>query len=128
MAGTKEVTVNDFIATLKHPHKDAIELLREVVLGADKSISDEVKWNAPSYRTTESFATTHLRAKTGVGMILHFGAKKRAIAPREAIADPSGLLQWLADDRAMVSFADIADVKGRRAAFTALVREWIRFV
>jgi hypothetical protein len=55
--------VDAFMATLKHPHKPAIEEVRRVIFGADPSIAEGVKWNAPSFRTTGYFATTHLRAK-----------------------------------------------------------------
>ncbi|MEQ1612074.1 MAG: hypothetical protein ABL904_04925 [Hyphomicrobiaceae bacterium] len=54
--------------------------LRKVILGADPSISDGVKWNAPSFCTTEYFATINLRAKAGVEVILHFGAKRNRIS------------------------------------------------
>ncbi len=67
--------VDAFMATLEHPHKDAIAALRDVVRGADPSIAEGVKWNVPSFRTHEYFATTHLRAKVGLGLILHLGER-----------------------------------------------------
>lgn len=127
-AGANAPTVVEFLQALKHPEKETIVRLREILLAADSSIVDEVKWNAPSYRTSEFFATTHLRAKTGTAVILHFGAKKRAINPRSEIADPGALLQWLADDRAMVSFANLADLNAKRIAFLSLIRAWIEHV
>lgn len=116
-----------FLAALDHPRKPAILALREVVLGADPGVTEEIKWNAPSFRAPEPFATFHLRAKEGVQLILHFGAKKRA-APvdRAAIADPAGLLTWLGDDRASLVVRDAADVDAKREAVGALVREWLR--
>ena len=44
------------------------------------------------------------------------------------IPAPEGLLEWLAQDRAVVKFADAKDVKAKRADLRALVREWIRHV
>ena len=41
------------------------------------------------------------------------------------IADPAGLLQWLAKDRCLVTFADGKDIQAKRAALEAIVREWI---
>jgi len=69
-----------------------------------------------------------LRLKWGTGVSLHFGAKKRGIKPRDALADPNGLLQWLAADRAMVTFADVADLNAKAFAFANVLREWIRHV
>ena len=120
--------VDAFMATLDHPHKTAIAALRDVMRGADPSISEGVKWNVPSFRTRDYFATTHLRAKVGIGLILHLGAKVRdeAVGPR--IEDPEGMLVWLAADRAVVHLADLGDVHARQPALQAIVRQWIAFV
>jgi hypothetical protein len=116
-------TVEALLASLEHPFKREIQAVREVILCADPAVREGVKWNAPSFRTTEWFATVHLRARDGVQVILHLGAKARDRAPR--LDDPSGLLEWLGKDRASVKFSDLDDVKAKRERFTALVREWI---
>lgn len=121
--------VESFLAALDHPFKPVILALRGVILGADPTVAEGIKWNAPSFRTSEWFATFHLRAKDGVQVILHLGAKKRADAAGvAAIADPEGLLEWLAADRASVRFRDLADVEARGPAFAALIRRWIAHV
>lgn len=123
-AGVPEVEA--LLASLAHPHKDAILRLRTLVRGADPRIVEEVKWNAPSFALGEHFATFHLRAKRGVMLVMHFGAKKRASVPKRAtIADPTGMLTWLADDRATITFTDLADVEATREPFVAVVRSWI---
>jgi len=121
--------VDAFLAALDHPRKPEILALRRIILGADPAIAEGIKWNAPSFRTAEWFATFHLRAKTGVQVILHFGAKVRDKADaRAAIADPRSLLTWLGPDRASVTFADLAEVEAKGSAFAAVIREWIRHV
>ncbi|MDH5829038.1 hypothetical protein QFW80_00675 [Luteimonas sp. M1R5S18] len=55
--------VDALMATLTHPHKASIEALRAAILAVDPSIAEGVKWNAPSFRTHEYFATFHLRAR-----------------------------------------------------------------
>ena len=116
-----------FLATLQHPARDLVAALRRLVLDADASITDGIKWNAPSFRTRDWFATTHLRMKAGIGLILHFGAKKNAIADNGvAIPDPGGLLDWLARDRAMILFRDLDDLAQKAPALQVLLREWIR--
>ena len=118
--------VDAFIDALAPPLRGAVRDLRAIVLGADPSIAEGIKWNAPSFRTSVDFATLHLRAKQGIGVILHFGAKKRPTASTGiAIADPAGLLEWLGKDRARVSFADRTDIAAKQAAFSALIRAWI---
>ena len=121
--------VDAFMASLDHPFKREIEALRKLVLGAHPSIAEGIKWNAPSFRTTEYFATTHLRSKAGIGMILHLGAKARDPARRGlAIDDPEGLLKWLGKDRAIVEFGSLEELKAKKVAFGAVLRQWIGHV
>jgi hypothetical protein len=126
-ADTREA-VDQFMAQLNHPLKKEIEELREIITTVDASIYAGVKWNSPSFRTGEYFATTNLRAKNGVGLILHLGAKVRKIPAGIAIDDPAELLKWLGKDRAMVEIADMAEIKAKKAAFQSVLRQWIRYV
>jgi hypothetical protein len=121
--------VDAFMASLEHPAKDAIESLRSAILASDPSITEGVKWNAPSFKVTEYFATTNLRAKLGVGLVLHFGAKVRDVgAGKDTIQDPEGLLKWVAKDRATINFKDTKEIKARRIALQAILRQWIGYV
>jgi hypothetical protein len=121
--------VDAFMATLDHPHKAEIDGLRRLILSVDPSVAEGVKWNAPSFRTTGYFATVNLRAKGGVGLVLHLGAKVRETAATGIdVPDPAGLLTWLAKDRATVVFKDAADLAARGPALVTLLRVWIGFV
>lgn len=119
--------VETFLAELQHPLKPEIAMLRRIILGADPRIAEGIKWNAPSFRTGEHFATMHLRERSSVRVIMHLGVKPRN-ASALAIEDPDGLLEWLAPDRASALFRSQAEIEARQAAFTAIVRQWIRFV
>ena len=46
-------TVEGFLASLDHPFKQEILAIRQVILGADPAIAEGIKWNAPSFRTSE---------------------------------------------------------------------------
>ncbi|MFN0184922.1 MAG: DUF1801 domain-containing protein [Aquabacterium sp.] len=121
--------VETLLKSLDHPMKAEIQMLRRAILAADPGVKEGVKWNAPSFRTGEYFATTNLREKDGFSVILHLGAKVRAMAPGSLkVDDPEGMLKWLGSDRAIVRFASAADFKAREAAFAALIREWVRHV
>jgi hypothetical protein len=122
-------SVESFLASLDHPCKAEVLALRQIILAADPTITEGIKWNVPSFRTSEHFATLNLRAKNGVGIILHFGAKKNDISTTGvSIPDPDSLLEWLAKDRAMVTLRDLNDIAARQSAFTNLIRQWIRHV
>lgn len=114
------------LAELKHPRDAEIRTIRELILAVDPGIRESVKWNAPSFFTSEHFATFHLRAKQGVQLVLHMGAKPRpGPGLRGTIPDPHGLLSWRADDRATVSFSGAADVAAKGAALQQIIRAWI---
>ncbi|HSW06336.1 DUF1801 domain-containing protein [Aquabacterium sp.] len=123
--------VTDFLAALDHPCKPEIEALRKIILGAHADIGEGIKWNAPSFRTSEFFATINLRAKGGLELIFHTGAKVKASATGGVtdglqIDDPTGLLHWLAKDRASAMFTGLKDIDTKRTALKRLVREWIQ--
>lgn len=120
------------MASLEHPLKDAIEAVRRAILGVDLSIQEGIKWNSPSFKTHEWFATVNLRGKNGddrVWLILHAGAKAGPnLKARLANSDPEALLTWLGKDRAMVVFESKADVRGKKPALAAIVRAWIGLI
>ncbi|HET6202975.1 MAG TPA: DUF1801 domain-containing protein [Planctomycetota bacterium] len=121
--------VESFLASLDHPFKREILALRQVILGAGPGISEGIKWNAPSFRTSEYFATFQLRARDGVQVILHRGAKTRdGSTSGLAIADPESLLAWLSKDRASAKFRDMEEIEARRSAFADVVHQWIGHV
>jgi hypothetical protein len=120
--------VDEFMRTLDHPFRKEIEAIRASILGVDRRIAEGVKWNAPSFRTSEYFATTNLREKRGIGVILHLGAKVRELSGEMVIDDPAKLLKWLGKDRAMIVFESLEDFNATKAAFERIVRQWITHV
>lgn len=121
--------VDAFLAESAHPLKAELELVRRIVVAASPAIREEVKWNAPSFRTHESFATLNgPRHVEHVLIVLHAGATARGLDLRALVADPHGLLDWRGKDRALVALRGAAEIRKHRAALQALVRAWIRHV
>jgi hypothetical protein len=122
---TADADVETFLASFEHPFKREVIALRQLILGVDARITEGIKWNAPSFRTSEWFATFQLRAKGEVQIILHLGAKKRPELERLEIADPAALLEWLGPDRASVKFRDLEHIERTRLDFIELIRQWM---
>ncbi len=119
--------VDAFLGKLEHPLKTEIGELRRIILKADKRIGEGVKWNAPSFRLDEYFATLNLRSTGSLQVIFHLGAKVKDNSTRRTkIDDPEGLLKWLAKERCLADFGRLKDIRARRAEITAIVRQWIR--
>lgn len=117
--------VSDLLSGLDHPHKEGIELLRRLILDVDSRITEEVKWNAPSFKLEDHFATFKLHPPKNVQLVLHTGAKAKSDAKAFAIEDTEGLLKWAASDRAVLTLASTAEAQARQAAVLRIVRQWV---
>ena len=128
MPGKKAAAPADagaLLAALAHPQDATLQRLRIAIRATDPRIGEAIKWNAPSFHVEgRHFATMQLRRPDVVRLILHLGTQKRS-PPAGAIADPDGLLTWLAPDRALLEFRDAAELEARQAAVVALVRQWM---
>ncbi len=118
--------VDRYMAELNHPHIEEVQALRTLILGINPAIGEGIKWNAPSYRLVEYFATTNLRVKGGVGIILHLGAKVRQIAVQ--IDDPEKLLTWHGPNRASFVVHDMEALRARTPALKTILAQWLRYV
>jgi hypothetical protein len=116
-----------FLAALDHPLKADIEAVRKIVLGASPDIAEGVKWNSLIFRMSDWFATVNLRSKDVVQLVFHTGAKVKD-NPKLEIADPAGLLLWLAKDRALVTLGAGKTLKANAKAFEAIVKAWVKYV
>lgn len=128
-APRKEDDVDAFLVALRHPMKAEIEAVRRIVRDADPSIVEGIKWNGPSFRTTDFFATLNNpdnpRTQDHVALVLHTGVKAKGLTLQGRIADPEGLLHWVAKDRCLVTFRDAREIAAKRSALQAIVRAWI---
>jgi uncharacterized protein YdhG (YjbR/CyaY superfamily) len=118
--------VDTLLAKLRHPLKREVGLLRKDILASSAKVVEEFKWNSPSFKLADHFATIHVRGSRLL-LVLHTGAKRKAGAG-PTIADSAGLLQWRGKDRALVEFADAADFKAKRAAVKKILAQWVRQV
>lgn len=115
-----------FLAKLDHPLQREIEAVRQIVLGVSPEIREGIKWNGPSFRTSDYFATVFLRCRDRLQLIFHRGAKvKDNSTAGLSIDDPAGLIQWLAKERCLVTLGTGREIEANRAALERIVRQWI---
>jgi len=113
----------------KHPLRQEIDQLRTIILSADKSIEEGVKWNTASFRTADWFATLNGPKHVKEPMvILHAGAKAKGIVVKDRISDPLGLIKWLGNDRGQIVFKDGKDLTAKQKALQAIVSAWIQLM
>ncbi|MGE6260756.1 DUF1801 domain-containing protein [Heyndrickxia sporothermodurans] len=125
LSGHQQVV--EFMDNLEHPLKEEIEAVRKIILSANKQINEHIKWNAPSFQfENEDRITFNLHGKGFFRLIFHCGAKKKDnIGQENLFDDTTGILEWVAGDRAMVKFTDINDVKAKEKKLKEVIIKWI---
>lgn len=117
-----------FMRDLRHPLKADIERVRHAVLAAVPNVTDGVKWNALSFRTTDWFATVNLRSRDRVQIVLHLGAKVKSGTRNTKVEDPRAMLTWLAKDRCLLTLPRGPAAPDDLRAVAAIVRQWVAHV
>lgn len=121
----KEVT--DFLDGLKHPFRKEIEAARVIILVAEPGLDENIKWNGPNYSLGENDRITmRIQPPRQLQLIFHRGAKSVAQPKGKLIDDNSGLLEWKSNDRAVITFRSMDEVKSASKSLTEIVRKWIK--
>lgn len=116
-----------FFASIEHPLMPVMKEVRRRILSVDDSITEQIKWNAPSFvhEGTDKI-TFNLRPNGKLLLIFHRGAKPKPLGkPGRLIDDPTGMLEWPADDRAVLTIESAEELEQLGAAFDKLVRTWL---
>jgi hypothetical protein len=122
----QKVGVEEFLAELVHPRKAEILEVRNAILGTNPAITEQVKWNAPSFCINgDDRITFRLQPHDVVDLIFHRGAKARDNTDDLTVLDETGLVRWLSSDRGIVEFEDAADVQAKLPAVVALTDRWM---
>jgi hypothetical protein len=118
--------VDRFMAGLDHPLKEGVQQLRTAILAANDTITEHIKWNAPSFvHAGQDRVTFRLHPGDRLQLIFHRGAKPRADTAGFTFDDPTGLMTWLAPDRAVIDFPDLQAVAARKDEVVTLVNRWV---
>jgi hypothetical protein len=117
-------SVTAFLETLQHTRKAEINRVRNIILGAHPDLTEKIKWNAPSFGLDEDDRITfRLQPGNKVDLIFHRGVARKD--NEFSFADETGLLKFVAPDRAVLIFSDAADIEGKAEQLRWLVRAWI---
>ncbi|MCC6701704.1 MAG: DUF1801 domain-containing protein [Fluviicola sp.] len=121
-------TVNHFLDALNHPFRLEIDRLRSIILASSPLLSENIKWNGPNYSVEDEDRIT-MRVhppKQQVQLIFHRGAKKQMQPQERLISDPSGILVWKENDRAIATFQSLEAIEHAKNALTTIIQSWIQ--
>lgn len=117
--------VTKFLQDLNHPLIAEIDTLRKVILDTC-DLTENIKWNGPNYCDKDNDRITmRIQPPKQIQLIFHRGAKKLAQPKNKLIHDPSGLLIWKENDRAVASFKTVADIENRYMFLQEIIKNWI---
>ena len=114
---TLEVAV--YMEKLEHPLKLEIEELRNIIKQADPRISEQIKWNAPSYYYKEDFVTFNHRDQKQVHLVFHH---------KEIVNIKSDILKGDYKDRRMAYFLNMADIKNKQQELQEIIKELLKLM
>lgn len=109
-------TVDELLAERNHPLEAEVQALRAIIKGVDDRITEEWKWNAPSFSYKGYLATFSLHVPDRLILVFHDGA---------VLDDQDGFLEGTYPDRRLAYFTDMADVTTKAPKLQRAVREWI---
>jgi hypothetical protein len=128
---SEQEQVTLYIQKLKPDLCKIIEVLRQIILNADKEIGERIKWNNPSfYYTGVMKAFDPKEYKRELIVMNLFKGRIMLVFPSGAkINDKSGLLDGdYKDGRRIVVVKDMADVKAKEKLIQKVIKEWLKLV
>lgn len=131
MAKSSPETVTGYIQKMDPALAEIVEAIRQIILGADPEVGEQIKWNSPSfYYTGEMKPFNPKEYKRDLAVLnLHRGHALLIFPTGAAINDTSGLLEGdYKDGRRMVTFRDMEAVKSKEKALQEVVRAWVKQV
>ncbi len=118
--------VTKFLNALNHPFREEIEQLRLIILSANASLTENIKWNGPNYCVNdEDRITMKIQPPRQIQLIFHRGAKKQEQPKERLIQDTSGLLTWKENDRAIATFKNMQQIEAGKGTLNTIINDWI---
>jgi len=110
--------VDEFMEKLDHPFKAEVQMIREMIKKVNKDITEQIKWNAPSFSYMgESLVTFNLWEKKRIHLVFHNPMISKV---------KSELLEGDYDHRRMAYFIDKKDIETKKAALEKALKDLIK--
>ena len=129
MTKTESEQVSELIAKHDPAIQEILEALRKTVLGVNKEIAEQVKWNSPCFHYTGEMKPFNPKEyKRDIVVVnLHKGRVLLVFPTGARIEDTSGLLQGeYKDGRRLVPIEDMKDFKSKKKGLQIVIAEWIK--
>jgi hypothetical protein len=127
---SEPAAVDAYMAKLKHPLGDVAEAIRQAILAADKSIGEEIKWNAPAFFYTgpmEPFDPKEYKRHLVVFNFLKKDCIRLVFWRGDRAGDRTGFLEGdYKDGRRLAMISSLEELGAHKKAITAALKAQIK--
>ena len=119
-------SVDEYLAAQPDEVREKVDALRALVLEADPTLVEIVKWNSPSFVLRgENRLTVSVGAKQTVRLVLHLGTEieEDKNAASDFAGDPDGLLTWHSNIRASLGMPRLDQLEPQ--PLVRVIRAWL---
>ena len=110
--------VNEFMDKLEHPFKAEVQMIREIIRKVNTDITEQIKWNAPSFGYKgEYLVTFNLHATQHVHLVFHNPMISKV---------KNKLLEGDYDHRRMAYFSNENDIQAKKPALEKALKDLIK--
>lgn len=109
--------VDAWFAAKQHPQEEAMQRVREVILGVDPRVEETIKWSTPTFMFNGNIASFN-PAKNFVSLLFHRGAEIPGDHPR---------LEGDGNVARVMRFVDVTDVDDHADDLRSVIAAWIEF-
>ena len=124
-------SVTAYIQALDQPLAEMVEAIRQVILSTDKTISEQIKWNSPSYfynGEMKSFDPKEYKRDLIV-VNSHRGYILLVFPTGEKVKAVSKYLEGnYTDGRRLMKIMDLEDLKLKEKDLKKVIKEWLKLV
>ena len=134
MAKSKDINdsigVTNFIQKLEPNVAEIVEEIRQIILGTDKIIDEQIKWNSPSFFYAGEMKPFDPKSYKRDLAVLNIRKEIMLVFPTGAsINDTTVILKGeYTDGRRLVYFKDLEDVKIKKESLQQVIKAWIELV
>ncbi len=128
---SSEEHVTQLIQKLEPAITGIVQRIREIVLGTDKEIAEQVKWNSPAfYYSGEMKPFDPKEYKRDIVVLnLHKGHILLVFPTGAIIPDDTGLLEGnYTDGRRIVTIENMKDLKAKEKQLQKVIKDWLALV
>ncbi|MEY4540178.1 MAG: hypothetical protein RLZZ306_1935 [Bacteroidota bacterium] len=124
------IGVTNFIQKLEPKLAEIVEEIRQIILGTDKIIDEQIKWNSPSFFYAGEMKPFDPKEYKRDLAVLNIRKELMLVFPTGAsIEDTTGILEGAyTDGRRLVYFKDLEDVKIKKESLQQVIKSWIELV